>query len=91
MVTVYDLKANDDATIKVDFTADISSGDFKIVLIDPNDNITEILEQSSSVEQEIDIPSGKNRIKIVGYNAKGDIDLKVSSDDDVRIVAKGQD
>lgn len=91
MVTVYNLKADLESTIKIDFKSTISNGDFKIVLIDPNDNVTDILEQSSSVEQEIAISSGESRIKIVGYNAKGNIDLSVSSIDDVKIAAKDQD
>lgn len=90
MVTVYDLKTDEDSTIRVDFKSDISSGDFKIVLIDPNDNVTDILEKSDSLDQEIEISSGKSRIKIVGYNAKGNINLTVSSDNDVRIVAKNK-
>lgn len=91
MVTVYELKTDEDSTIKVDFKADISNGDFKIVLIDPNDNVIDILEQSSSVEKEIDIPSGKSRLKIVGYNAKGNITLTLSNDNDVRIVVKSNE
>lgn len=90
MVTVYDLKTNEDSTIKVDFKTDISSGNFKIVLIDPNDNVTDILEKSASVNKEIELPSGKSRIKIVGYNAKGNINLTVSSDNDVIVVAKNK-
>lgn len=65
MVTVYDLKTDEDSTIKVHFKSDISSGDFKIVLIDPNDNVTDISEQSASVKKEIELPSNKSRIKIV--------------------------
>lgn len=91
MVTVYELKADENSKVTIDFKTDISSGDFKIVLIDPKDNVTDILEQSSPIKKEIEIPSGKSRIKIVGYNAKGNIDLTVSSDNDVKIVAKSND
>lgn len=85
MDTIWELDSKKDATLQIDFKSQISNGKFKMVLISPNNKIVNILEQSITGNKKLSISSGKSRIKIVGSNAYGNLQLYISSKDDVKI------
>lgn len=74
------IKENKDIEIDVDFS--LSKGQAKIVYIDNEDHVTTLIECTPEtptdgfVTKTLPLKSGKNRLKIVGYDCE-DIDLKI--------------
>ncbi|EOR25877.1 hypothetical protein A500_09485 [Clostridium sartagoforme AAU1] len=68
--------------ISINFSSDIELGTFKVVLIDPNNNITNILEQSQEGTEVYKVKKGNNRIKIVAKEAKGKLKLDITPEKD---------
>ena len=66
-------KINQGSILKVDLSKEISSGRFKVVLIDDENEITELED-----EMEIELTNLIYRIKIVGDNASGKFDLTLN-------------
>lgn len=60
--------------LNIELSFEVSKGRFKVVLIDPNDEIT-IIDDSVV----INLLEGEYRIKIVGEDATGNIDMTISS------------
>ncbi len=60
--------------LNIEISYEVSKGRFKVVLIDPNDEITIINESIV-----INLLEGMYRIKIVGDDATGNIDMTISS------------
>ncbi|MDE7168307.1 MAG: hypothetical protein K2O28_05610 [Clostridia bacterium] len=76
----------EDVDVEMQLDLKISSGTVKVVFIDCDNNITDLIEcsQDSSNEQTatktVSFTSGINRVKLVGYDCKG-IDLKIIFDE----------
>jgi len=73
---------DENQSIEIDFSFRLSEGQAKIVHIDAEENVTTVIEctpETSAdgyITKTISLTSGKNRLKIVGYDCK-DIDLKM--------------
>ncbi len=67
--TIQDLEI-----LNIEISYEVSKGRFKVVLIDPNDEIT-IIDESAV----INLLEGEYRMKIVGDDATGNIDMTISS------------
>ena len=84
--TFWKKTLEEDVEVEMQLDLKISSGTVKIVFIDCDNNITDLIEcsQDSSNEQTatktVSFTSGLNRLKIVGYDCKG-IDLKILFDE----------
>jgi len=85
METLWSIKAEDRGSITINYDVEIDKGDFKFVLITPEDDIINLFEGSSEGEQEIELGEGKSRIKIVGREAKGKMAIALTSEGDVKI------
>lgn len=83
--TLFTIDAKTNTTIKIDYDSKVSSGDFKIVIINPNDKIIKVIEGTQRGSVDVEILKGKNRIKIVGKGAKGTINLKINASEEVSI------
>jgi hypothetical protein len=72
--TVFSYTVPEDMVLNMDITVSktVDKGRFKVVLIDPENNITELDEY-----QNIDMSEGKYRIKLVGEHAFGTVDINV--------------
>lgn len=80
--TLWEKTIKENQDIEIDFDLSLSKGQAKIVYIDSDDNVTTVIEclpETSTdgfVTKALPLKSGKNRLKIVGYDCE-DIDLKM--------------
>lgn len=81
--TIWNIKADVDSQMSIDYDANIKSGDFKVVLIDPEDELEIILEGTSKGTKRFNLPKGESRIKMVGRDSEGHLTMTVSSEDKV--------
>lgn len=84
MDTVWTFDAEEDTTVDITYKINVSSGKMKLVLINPEKEVTVIVECDSEMEEfvqeTLDIKKGHNRIKIVaGENTGFDIDFTISN------------
>lgn len=79
MDTIWDIKAQSEGILHINFQSIIASGEFKVLLITPSDEIVTILEQSKSNEKDIQISEGISKIKIVGRDAKGELKMTLTA------------
>lgn len=72
----------DNQNIVIDFSFSLTKGQAKVVHIDSEDNVTTVIECSPEtstdgfVTKTVELKSGENRLKIVGYDCEY-IDLKM--------------
>lgn len=83
MDTVWVFDAEEDTVVDITYQLNVSSGKAKLVLIDPEKEVSVIVECDSKMEEPVqetlDIRKGNNRIKIVaGENTQFDIDFTIS-------------
>lgn len=84
--TLWTKTVKEDQNIEIDISFRLSNGQAKIVHIDSEDNVTTVFEclpeisTDGFVTKTVALKSGKNRLKIVGYDCE-DIDLKVRFDE----------
>lgn len=80
--TLWEGTVEENQDMKIDFSFILSKGKAKIVYIDDEDNVTTVIEctpETSTdgfVTKTVSLKSGKNRLKIVGYDCE-DIDLRM--------------
>lgn len=88
METIWEISSKNDSTINIEFDSKIESGKFKVVLIDPNDNVIKILEQSQEGRSKFDIKKGNSRIKVIGSDCKGKLKINITTneEEDIDIV-----
>lgn len=84
MDTIYKLDSEDGGVASIKYNVNITSGKFKIVLINPNDEITTVIEGTGEGTKDIELSSGESRIKLVGKDAKGEIEIDIDSNDYVK-------
>ena len=80
--TLWEKTIKENQDIEIDFDLSLSKGQAKIVYIDSENNVTTVIEclpetsTNGLVTKTLPLKSGKNRLKIVGYDCE-DIDLKM--------------
>lgn len=80
--TLWEETIKENQDIEIDFDFSLSKGQAKIVYIDSEDSVTTVIEclpETSTdgfTTKTIPLKSGKNRLKIVGYDCE-DIELKM--------------
>ena len=80
--TLWTETVEEERNIEIDFSFSLSAGQAKIVHIDAQVNVTTVIEcmpetcTDGVVTKTVALKSGKNRLKIVGYDCE-DIDLKM--------------
>lgn len=75
--TIWILNAHKDCEITLNYNSTVNNGDFKIVLINSQKEIENILEGTAQGNQTIKLTKGECRFKIVGRNAEGEIKLSI--------------
>ncbi|WP_026477187.1 hypothetical protein [Alkaliphilus transvaalensis] len=88
METLWDITASQESTIQILFDAKISKGRFKVVLISPDMEVINILENTQNGAMELKLSEGASRIKIVGDNTRGDLHLSFANYEDVIIESR---
>ena len=84
MDTIWVLDAEEDMTVDIKYQLSVFSGKMKLVLIDPEKEVSVIVECDSEMEETVqstlDVKKGNNRIKIVAAeNTQFDIDMTLSA------------
>lgn len=80
--TLWEFESLEDQELNFDYKLDLTSGAVRLVLIDPENNITDLvlnsLESDSIITSNIDLTAGKYRLKLLGKkDAAGDLMLKI--------------
>ena len=83
--TIFILESKEDGEVTFNFDSTVNSGDFKAVLINPKKEIENILEGTEQGNKTIKLAKGKYRFKIVGRNAKGEINISINKNNNVVI------
>lgn len=86
--TLWTIKSDINTNIDIDYSSNIDSGDLKLVMVSPEDNIIKIFEGSDNGTISVPIIKGKNRIRIVGRDAKGSITIEILADENLKIHSK---
>ena len=89
MDTVFEITSAGENDVVFNFESVIDNGDFKVVLITPDNEVVNILEGTKKVSETISLKDGTSRIKLVGRKARGEIKIKIDSGENVDI--KGTD
>lgn len=83
--SIWSMDAKADDIVNIEYDIKIERGNFKVVLINPDNKVTTIAEGSKSGKEELKLQNGKSRVKVVGNNAKGAIKLSVKGGENVKI------
>jgi len=73
--TIWIIEAEEDEEIMLKYNSNVKGGEFKVVLINPKKEIENILVGTKQGDKTIKLTKGKYVIKIVGRNAKGEINI----------------
>lgn len=80
--TLWTESVEEDQEIEIDVSFQLTNGKAKLVHVDSDGNVTTVIEclpETSTdgfVTKTVSLKSGKNRLKIVGYDCE-DVDLKI--------------
>lgn len=90
MDTIFKITSDGQNDVVINFEAVITKGDFKVVLITPDDEVINILHGTKKGSETIALKEGTSRIKLVGKNANGKIRIKIVSEENVYIKTGGE-
>ena len=76
--TILTINADSDDNVTIAYYSQIDRGDFKILLIDPDNRVTTIFNQSDSGATSFPIFPGISRLKMVGRESSGIISVQIS-------------
>lgn len=82
MDTIWVFDASEDTLLDITYTLNVTSGKIKLVLINPEGDVSIIAEcdteMSEPIQSTLNIESGNNRIKIVaGENTKFNVEISI--------------
>jgi hypothetical protein len=83
--SIWSIDAKADDIVNIEYDLKIERGNFKVVLISPDNKVTTIAEGNKSGKEELKLQDGKSRVKVVGNNAKGAIKLSAKGGENVKI------
>lgn len=83
--TVWIISSKEDSNLSLSYDNELSSGEFKAVLIDDNRNVQTLFSGSKSGQDNIKLSKGDYRLKVVGKNAQGQIHLSINEDNNIEI------
>lgn len=83
--TICSLKAKEDTEVTFNYDSTVNNGKFKVVLINPKNEVETILEGTEQRSKTIKLTKGKYRFRNVGVNADGKIRISISSNSGVKI------
>lgn len=85
METIWVIESKGQGSFTIEYDSKVKKGEFKVVLITPDNNVTNILKQNQGGTTKIKAPKGKSRIKIVGNEAGGECLLIIKTEGDTVI------
>lgn len=78
--TLFSINSPGGDLIEIVYRSEIKGGQFKVVLIDPDEMIQSIVVMSGSGKSEIQLKKGKTRLKLIGRDSAGLISFEISGD-----------
>lgn len=75
--TLWSWNAKEGQTLHVSGSAEIKEGSWKLVLVDPEGNGSVLLECGGTVDETVDLSDGNWRVKSVGLETKGFVQLTI--------------
>jgi len=82
METIWTLTAASESLAAFEYSSKVKSGDFKVVLIDPEGRVSVLVNGSMDGSQSFRLSPGESRVKVVGRKADGQIKVTLSLDVD---------
>lgn len=83
--TIFTLKTTQPTTLSLQYLSTLSSGQFKVVIVTPDNEVFTLLSGSDDDTSTISLQSGIYKIKLVGKTAFGTISLTLSDIEKVSI------
>lgn len=84
--TLMKINANDGEKLNLNYNIKLKKGNFKLVLISPDNELNIISEGDGDGTYESILKDGEYRIKAVGNNAKGSIKIKADTNAKVKVI-----
>ena len=75
--TLWSRNAKEGQTLHISGSAEIKEGSWKLVLVDPEGNGSVLLEYGGTVDETVDLSDGNWRVKSVGLETKGFVQLTI--------------
>lgn len=85
METLWRIESDGQFYLNLAYNLELEKGRLKLVLIDPDNSVTTIVEGSHKGHQSIPLKEGRYRIKIVGDSGKGQVFLRLEETQGIRI------
>ena len=89
--TIWTLDTAEDASISLDISANLSSGNFKVLLVSEDNDITTLLEGDDTQNTSVDLDNGTARIILVGDHASGSCEITLSETNNVSVASPSGD
>lgn len=83
--TIWMLDVQEDASISLDLSTNLSSGKFKVLLVSEENEITTLLEGDGTQNTSIDLEKGTARIILVGDGTSGSCEITLSDINNVSV------
>ena len=77
--TIWSLNVSQNTDILLTYDSDLRSGEFKVILITPGNEIHTILTMSDQGTKTITFPEGVYLIKFIGRNAFGSLSMSIET------------
>jgi len=75
--TIYEFDESNSKMVSINYNVLVKDGRFKLVLILPDKEVILLCEGSDKAKNEIEIPKGISKIKMVGIKAKGEVNITI--------------
>lgn len=85
METIWKIEAQDEGILALEFTSIVNRGEFKVVLISPENEVVNILQQNEAGFKSVPLKIGFSRLKIVGLESSGELTLTISGGEKIKI------
>lgn len=77
MDTIFNIQCEKNDNLHYNYDLDLKEGDFKVVLIDPNDKVIKLVDKTGKNNSDYKTKKGNYRIKFVGKDASAEITFTI--------------
>jgi hypothetical protein len=81
--TFWVISSKENGSITFNYESTVNSGNFKVVLVNPDKKVENILEGTNKGNETIKLTGGEYRLKVVGRNTSGDIKFLITESKNV--------
>jgi len=83
--TIFRITSDTGSDIVFNFESIVDKGDFKVVLITPDNEIIEIVNGGKEGNEIVKLKEGTSRVKLVGRKSKGQIKMDIEAEENIKI------